>query len=235
MQISKEQIDQLYLFTRQHYVEWYDLQTELVDHLANAIETEWQQNPTISFEDALNKEFKKFGIYGFIDVIEKKQKALRKRYNRFVWQHFKEFFTLPKIVITFLSTGLLFMILSYTVYSRSIMIGLTVVFVIAIFYQVMKLHLARKKKLKSGEKIWLLEETIYRCGNFGSFISFPINCMMMSLKHFSADELNDAVLLGISFVLVSVGIVYFIIFHIIPSKAEEYLEATYPEYQLVKV
>ena len=45
MKLTTEQIDQLYRFTRQHYVEWYDLQTELVDHLANAIEEQWQENP----------------------------------------------------------------------------------------------------------------------------------------------------------------------------------------------
>ena len=33
--LTSEQIDQLYLFTRQHFVEYYDLQTELVDHLAH--------------------------------------------------------------------------------------------------------------------------------------------------------------------------------------------------------
>lgn len=38
MKLSAQQIDQLYAFTRQHFVEWYDLQSELVDHLANAIE-----------------------------------------------------------------------------------------------------------------------------------------------------------------------------------------------------
>lgn len=36
--LSKEDIQNLYTFTRQHYVEHYDLQTELVDHLANDIE-----------------------------------------------------------------------------------------------------------------------------------------------------------------------------------------------------
>jgi len=38
------QIEKLYDFTKKHYVDYYDLQTELVDHLANAIETEWQSN-----------------------------------------------------------------------------------------------------------------------------------------------------------------------------------------------
>jgi hypothetical protein len=42
-------------------MEWYDLQSELVDHLANAIETQWQENPKLSFNEALNKEFK-FGV-----------------------------------------------------------------------------------------------------------------------------------------------------------------------------
>ena len=69
MKISKEQIDRLYEFTRQHYVEYYDLQTELVDHLANSIESQWQENPKLTFEDALKIEFKKFGVFGFSDVV----------------------------------------------------------------------------------------------------------------------------------------------------------------------
>ena len=88
MKLTPIQIDQLYTFTKQHYVEYYDLQTELVDHLANAIELEWESNPTLSFETLLNKEFKKFGVYGFIDVIRKKQKAMNKKYNNWVWNYF---------------------------------------------------------------------------------------------------------------------------------------------------
>ena len=80
MKISSEQIQNLYKFTQKHYVEYFDLQTELVDHLANGIETQWQQNPHISFEDALEKEFKKFGVFGFMEVVEERQKALGKKY-----------------------------------------------------------------------------------------------------------------------------------------------------------
>jgi hypothetical protein len=36
MKLTEQQIT--IPFTRQHYVEWYDLQSELVDHLANSIE-----------------------------------------------------------------------------------------------------------------------------------------------------------------------------------------------------
>ncbi len=103
MKINSEEINQLYIFTRQHYVEYFDVQSELVDHLANAIETEWQENSKLSFEDALNKEFKKFGVFGFMDVVEQQQKQLRRKYHAIIWSHFEEFFSLPKIIITILS------------------------------------------------------------------------------------------------------------------------------------
>jgi hypothetical protein len=60
-----------------------------VDHLANAIETQWQENPKLSFNEALNKEFKKFLF--FMDVVEKRQTVLSKKINSIVWQHFKDF------------------------------------------------------------------------------------------------------------------------------------------------
>jgi len=100
MKLTAPQIEHLFTFTRQHYVEWYDLQSELVDHLANAIETQWQENPKLSFDEALNIEFKKFGVFGFMDVVEKRQAVLRKKYNGLVWEHIKGFFGIPKIVLT---------------------------------------------------------------------------------------------------------------------------------------
>jgi hypothetical protein len=41
MQLTTSQIDQLFTFTPA-FVEWYDLQSELVDHLANSIEAQEQ-------------------------------------------------------------------------------------------------------------------------------------------------------------------------------------------------
>jgi hypothetical protein len=122
MKLNQEQIESLYQFTRQHYVEWYDLQTELVDHLANAIENQWQQNPKLSFEDALQIEFKKFGVFGFMDVVEKRQASLNKKYNKIVWNHFKEFFTIPKIFASLTFIGLLFYVLNLNFYQREILL-----------------------------------------------------------------------------------------------------------------
>lgn len=43
MELTTKNIEQLYKFTKDHFVDWYDLQTELVDHLANDIEEIWKK------------------------------------------------------------------------------------------------------------------------------------------------------------------------------------------------
>jgi hypothetical protein len=100
MKLTELQIQKLYTFTQKHYVDWYDVQTELVDHLANGIEGHLIQNPNATFESALNSEFKKFGIMGFNDFIKEKTKALNTHYRKLVWTYFINFFKLPKILMT---------------------------------------------------------------------------------------------------------------------------------------
>ena len=100
MKLTKEQIQQLFEFTKKHLVEHYDVQVELVDHLANAIEDQWKQNPNISFEDALQTEFKKFGVFGFTGLVEQKQAALKNHYWKIIKKEFISFFSVPKIILS---------------------------------------------------------------------------------------------------------------------------------------
>ena len=90
MKLTDNNISELYKFTRKHFVEHYDVQTELVDHLANDIEAIWEENPNLSFEKARDKSFKKFGVFGFMNVVEEKHKQVGKRYRKVLWTLFKE-------------------------------------------------------------------------------------------------------------------------------------------------
>jgi hypothetical protein len=231
MKLSKEQIDQLFTFTRQHYVEWYDLQSELVDHLANAIETEWEENPKLSFDEVLNKEFKKFGIFGFMDVVEKRQAVLGKKYNGLVWYHFKDFFGVPKIVLTIAMTLVLFSILKISQYSEWIVMGLYLILIVFTFYEIFKNNKIKKEKKKTKRKRWLFEEIINQYGGFAGAIIFPLNLFSRMFYHSEKYIGNDYWTLGLSFFFVLLVLMIYIIFKIIPSKAEEYLLATYPEYK----
>ena len=102
MKLTNSHIQELYKFTRKHFVEHYDVQTELVDHLANNIESLWEENPKLTFEQARDTSFKKFGVFGFMNVVEAKQKQLSKRYAKILWQFMKEWFSVPKIILTLL-------------------------------------------------------------------------------------------------------------------------------------
>ncbi len=235
MKLTTQQIDQLYLFTRQHYVEWYDLQSELVDHLANAIETQWQENPNLTFDEVLNKEFQKFGVFGFMDVVEEKQKFLDKKYRKLIWEYYKEFFRLPKIILT------LFLIYSFYHFVQlfeETKATLFILSIISIFFLVISafktndnLEISRKK---TGKK-WLLEKVAFESKNY-IIIFLPINL----LNIFSGFELvykghwaNWHIFL-FSVVFVLFGIYVFIQQTFMPNKVSEELAKTYPEYGLTK-
>ena len=229
MKLTPEQIDRLYKFTRQHYVEWYDLQTELVDHLANSIEVQWQENPKVSFEDALQMEFKKFGIFGFMDVVEKRQEALNKRYNKIVWQHFKAFFTIPKIVITLFSFFLMFFVFRNYANSENLILilffGILTLFWISLFLQSRK---NKKQYQKTGKK-WLLKEIIFGHSSFAGLSYLPVQIL---INTDFTDNIGILKATFFSLLFVSMALCEYIILVIIPSKAEDYLKETYPEYAL---
>jgi hypothetical protein len=62
----------------------------LVDHIANYIEQTWVENPNLSFEEAREQSFKKFDVFGFIEVLEVKQKQMNKRYIKLVFGFIRE-------------------------------------------------------------------------------------------------------------------------------------------------
>ena len=98
MTLSKEQIQQLFIFTKKKFVRWYDLQVELVDHLANKIEAEMEAVPTLSFERALGNVYAGFGIFGFAEIVREREKALRKANNKLLWNAVKAEFSWPNFI-----------------------------------------------------------------------------------------------------------------------------------------
>jgi hypothetical protein len=233
MKLTTEQIDQLYAFTRQHYVEWYDLQSELVDHLANAIEEEWEQNSNRTFEEILNKEFQKFGVFGFMDVVEERQKFLNRKYNRLIWSYYREFFGLPKIILT--------MALVYGIHTINQLIVNSDVFLIiafsfllvSVFYNFKRRYNLKKKAKETGMK-WLFEDIMLNRDSILLFLlpSAIIKFFNFFQNNFEPSELSST--LGET-ALVLVGLLVFIQLVIVPKRVAEDLTKTYPEYYSQKV
>jgi len=232
MKLTENQIDELYKFTREHYVYFYDVQSELVDHLANDIEEIWVDKPKLSFEDARDTSFKKFGIFGFMDVIDAKQKAMNKRYWKIILRFAKEWFTVPKIVIT-LAVFLSFFSLLQIPFSEYIFLVTLLILItleMRIVYFVRKQH---KKKEAKKEKIFLLESMIGDTKNGFTGFTFINLFNIVNLTSFDFSSLNMYWVLIISVVLTLLCILFYVSNYIIPQKAEELLHETYPEYKFV--
>lgn len=98
MALSKEQIQQLFSFTEKKFVRWYDLQAELVDHLANKIEAEMAADVSLTFERALGNVYAGFGIFGFAEIVREREKTLTKSNNKLMWNAVKAEFSWPNLI-----------------------------------------------------------------------------------------------------------------------------------------
>ncbi|OIQ93222.1 hypothetical protein GALL_248370 [mine drainage metagenome] len=99
-QLTQQQIDELFAFCRKHYVHYYDVQLELVDHLANAIEEKMNADKNICFEKALSEVHASFGYKGFAGVVEAKGTSLYNKNKQLRLNLFFKYFTIPKIAFT---------------------------------------------------------------------------------------------------------------------------------------
>ncbi|WP_046755362.1 hypothetical protein [Kordia jejudonensis] len=229
MKVTTDQIGRLYTFTREHYVEHYDLQTELVDHLANGIEKRWENNPTLSFDDALKAEFEEFGIFGFSDIIDKHATSMSKRYLKIIFHFMCEYIKLPKIIATLAAILGVFYIIRYVSASTWI-IGFLFIMTFCYFaFTAYYNNVHYKKKQKKTGKRWKLEEMIYKAGYGGFCLIHLYN--ILHLSNILKTE-SIVVQLLLSIVLVFIAVFTYISVNVLPQKAEELLRKTYPEYEL---
>jgi|TARA_B110000967_G_C18841141_1_gene539430 hypothetical protein len=232
MKLTETQIENLYKFTRQHYVYHYDVQTELVDHLANDIEEIWLETPKLSFEQARDKSFKKFGIFGFMDVVEKKEWQMTKKYLKLVFKFIKEWFGLPKIVLTMvLFYG--FYQLQKMEYAYNIYTGIFVaLMILQILFMIVKGQKLKRKQKETGKK-WMFEQIISVNGMANVFV------MLFYFFDFPFTSSKDFLMMGdfkkflSAFLITFVLILGHITLVVIPKKANQLLLETYPEYKMV--
>ena len=102
MTLSNEQIQELFDFTKRKYVHFYNLQSEIVDHLAAAIEDIMSESNKLSFEQALNEVYSGFGIFGFSYVVREKEKQIDKLARRMLWKEIVSLFTWPYLLFSLL-------------------------------------------------------------------------------------------------------------------------------------
>lgn len=96
--LTNEQVAELFRFCEKHHVHFYDVQVELVDHLANAIEEKMQTGS--DFENALGEVYAGFGAMGFAGFANSRSRLMEKQYSKLKSKLFWSYFTWPKAAMT---------------------------------------------------------------------------------------------------------------------------------------
>ena len=230
MKLTDQHIEQLYKFTRQHYVEHYDVQTELVDHLANDIEQIWEENSTLTFEQARDRSFKKFGVFGFMNIVEEKQKQLSKKYFKIIFGFIKEWFSIPRIILTLTMLYFFYFLLQFSfaqyVFTFFFFLIITIDFIV-MFKKRKKLN----DKFKITGKKWMLEDMIETQGH-GNIVLILFYMFQFLIPN-SYENISTLSSFIISLATTLAFIIGYISLVVLPNKAEELLEEYYPEYKIV--
>ena len=233
MKLTENHIQELYKFTRQHYVYHFDVQTELVDHLANDIEAVLIAQPKLSFEAARDVSFKKFGVFGFMTIVERKQFQMTKKYFRIIFRFAKEWFRLPKIIITLFLVLVLYRMQTLTnAYYMYISICVFVLFLETVV--IIRNKRKANRQFKKTRKKWMFQEIILVSGITNS--AFMI---FYALFYLMPDNAKDFLLMGefrrvfSAIFITAVLIIGYVTLFVIPRKVDVLLKETYPEYKLI--
>ncbi len=147
------------------------------------------------------------------------------------WKIFKDYFKLPKIILTLLISLILFTLIQLTkqklIFVYAILIILSIIPLIFTFYNQFQL----KRKYKNTGKKWLFEKNIGILGGY-LFIGIQIPNLVYNLFKIHDISTNVGALLIISFALSLFGIFNCILIKVLPVKIEESMSRDFPDYNL---
>lgn len=229
-QLTQEEIQSLFEFTQKHYVEYYDLQIELVDHLACGIEQQWEDDETIPFEKALDVEFKKFGIFGFTEILEQREKELKKRYLEIIKQsmlsHLKK--------IEYIGSLILFAILCFvgSMYQSKVFFFTSIIFIYgcASFFFLRMRRIQKAKEVELGKKL-LLWNMFYN--NFLSLSIISVVYYFWTQFIINTASVPIYFNLMISITIPILSLLLYVSCYFLPNRSDKILNDLYPEYRLI--
>lgn len=228
--LTEKEIQKLFDFTRKHYVEYYDLQLELVDHLACGIEEQWRIDDAVSFEDALNIEFKKFGIFGFSDIVNYRKLELQKKYKNVIYIAILDHLKKKEYIGLMLLFSIFYFLFTLLDAEITFIVAIILFYSIGIF-QLIRLNKNYKLKTKElGIKL-VLVETIYKNFISISAASAFFNLGIQLILHLNVNFLY--VNIGVAIILPFLYLILYVSCYYLPKHSDEILNDLCPEYQLI--
>jgi hypothetical protein len=229
LKLTPEQIEELHEFCIYRSIWHYDVQVELVDHLASAIEEHWKTNPKLSFQDALYEVDQKFGSHaGFVIIRQEKEKALRKKYRRLLWRFVADYYKFPKIMITLSLLLGIFTVLQVTKNDQWI-VGSLLIFswLFSMFY--VFYHFPQKIKIKVVEGHQFMLNEIGRVG-LASKTMLLLNGSLYAIIRYPGNFSTTGSLVFSALISLYLVLLYGDCFFI-PKKIHEHFKEQFPQFK----
>ena len=190
--IKKEQYKYLFEYTGRHYSRYYDVQLEVIDHLASLIEDIRIQDPTIGFKSALNIAYKSMPGREFEKVTKEKEKAMRKYWNKHIVRFLLNYLRWPLIVKTLMYSCIIYTFLIFFGSYLSFGVGLILLFLFGLYEHFNIKSLQKKQGQFLAIKIYL--------GVTSSLWIVPLSilfCQMEALKNFTSFEFTWQIFIAV--------------------------------------
>ena len=229
--LTPEQIKTLFSFCRKHAVNQYDLQMELVDHIASSIEEQWETKHEISFQEALNNTFVKFGLLGFSKIKDRKKKELRRKYNRLLFQYLLDYYRWPKVLLASTLSILLFILFRLTNNVPLVTISLSgVIFIFPIFYNGYLFDKLFNLKIQPGKSFLILDclKNRQKMLSIAFQLSWVISMIIHKLNYnyISHPEIEFV----FAFFLTGYILLLYLYFFIVPQKIKKHFTEQFPQF-----
>lgn len=137
IQLTGDQIKELFAYTERMHIGFKDIQCEIVDHIASGVEDTMNKNTDLTFSKALYEYTGTLPMRFFNDLIEEKTKTLEGYWeNKFIFS-LSRFITFPSLLITILIYITYYNILKILGpgYFEYFMYSLTIAMLIFTFYK----------------------------------------------------------------------------------------------------
>jgi hypothetical protein len=229
--LTPDQIDELYTFCRKHYVNQYDLQIELVDHMASSVEEQWETSQRLSFQEALNNTFGKFGIFGFSKIKEQKEKELRRKYNHLFFLYLIDFYRWPKFLLTLTLSILLYTLFRLTNNVPMVTVGLTMLIAVSlIFYHFYLFEKYFDVKVSPKKSFLILDCLRNRQVMVSAMFQLPwFISQVIREKNYNYIN-HPEIEFAIAFFLIGLSLVLYLYFIAVPLKIKEHFTEQFPQF-----
>ncbi len=229
--LTEEQVAKLFAFCQKNEIYAFDLQIEIVDHLASSIEEQWQGNPELTFGWALKNALDKFGKTRLKKLEHKLRRQLKQNFNRILFSYLLEYFRWPKIVITVIVFLSIFTLLQFTNNNFRILLFISIpVSLFSIYYHFFIFPKKFDINITNNKTFELIDYLKNINARIGSVAQLPFILLIASndAGMRSSNTIKMEILIAFLFSLLLVF--FYGHFFFLPQKIREYFFRNYSEF-----